>query len=423
MCAPQHPSCRSGGQSVSHRGDLAQGLSHDGRVRRRAPRRQSLRNLLRHTALLTLAVAWAGLALTVAACGPTAQVSTSSTPTSTDPTCAATAPPTTQTGASTAALGRAFTIMAAAPSYAFTMITWEITEQEPRILVQTDGVRVSPWTALRVRAGVDGPEADIVYTDGGAAGREAGQVWMPIAALFESSTWLQGLPLESELIPKDLIAKVTAAAEPIDPPHVTARPAPPRRLGHHVEPPLVTEARVDAEVSTTVWLNRAGWILRLDRRRTSDPAAGCDTPRCGVLATGHRWSSGDRVRDVRDVTHTRSTHNRTSVDAIACYDLGLVPYEPLQQLQASGAAGGRHPPWSAHAAGARAGHHSGRPHCGHPAARATSPGTTHRPSPRKTKPMQAPCSPHAMGRPDHHPYRWCSPNAGASPLYTPRANS
>jgi len=33
------------------------------------------------------------------------------------------------------------------------------------------------------------------------------------------------------------------------------------------------------------------------------------------------------------VTRTRSTHNRTSADAIACYDLGLVPYEPLQQLQ------------------------------------------------------------------------------------------
>ncbi|NLG67303.1 MAG: hypothetical protein GX536_06280 [Actinobacteria bacterium] len=248
-------------------------------MRRRILRRQSLRNLLRHTALLTLAVAWAGLALTVAACGPTAQVSTSSTPTSTDPTCAATAPPTTQTGSSTAALGRAFTIMAAAPSYAFTMITWEITEQEPQILVQTDGVRVSPWTALRVRAGVDGPEADIVYTDGGAAGREAGQVWMPIAALFESSTWLQGLPLESELIPKDLIAKVTAAAEPIDPTLALRPPAPPAPSeaprAFTWSHPLVTEARVDAEVSTTVWLNRAGWIVRLDRETVpQDPAAG-----------------------------------------------------------------------------------------------------------------------------------------------------
>ncbi len=185
----------------------------------------------------------------------------------------------TQSQPSANALGRALTLIAAAPAYAFTMVTWEISSGEPQILVQTDGVRVAPWTSLHVRAGTDGPQADIVYSDGGAAGREAGRAWMSAAALFDSVAWLQEVPLESELIAEDLISQVTSAARPVDPARALPSPAPPAPSGAAQafawSNSLVTGARVDADVSTTVWLNQAGWVLRLDRETIPiDPAAG-----------------------------------------------------------------------------------------------------------------------------------------------------
>ena len=160
-------------------------------------------------------------------------------------------------------------LLQAAQRYAFTVTTWAEGPDTHHLLVETNGVKVAPWTSLHIRGAGSGKSADIVYSDKGAAGRETGSDWSSAAALLDSAAWLQELPLENEQIAEDLIPSITATAVIIDPltPVPAPRPPAPAQAAQAFSwtSPLMTGSRVDAEVTTTVWLNQAGWVLRLDR--------------------------------------------------------------------------------------------------------------------------------------------------------------
>ncbi len=161
--------------------------------------------------------------------------------------------------------------------YAFSVTTWDMSQAEPPLVFQIEGVMVDPWTYLNISGPGLQESVEVVYQGQVAHARMRSESsWRSAAEVFGSVEGLDTTPLENPEPTKELVPSIAAMARPATS-EALPPPAPPEPAGaasYQWETTLTEDDAAMATVHNRIWLNADGVLVRWDRRLTPTALGG-----------------------------------------------------------------------------------------------------------------------------------------------------